>query len=236
MSEEIKKFSISLERFLTLSFTDQEFIYKFSTIDYPADYYHEIVYETNDENFYKYYMYTNKLHKTRRNFYLKKQLQGSIWFNKVTKKIITKNFRQIQQRFLRKFFKHTSLVNVFIEDIKVSNTLIKNIILGKINTLEDIINYKKSYVLKDKTASSKGIFNVTVFAGQHIANIRNFEIFESIENCEKLTTFDFTTTLIPSITFEDDLNTDKYLIMNSIYDNKRKEKIAKIMQKYECGK
>jgi hypothetical protein len=174
--------------------------------------------KTEDDSKIGYYiiLYTIKMGNGK--FYKSSKLLSYVVYDKVKKKVrSTKNNDDILRLLLSEKFKYPLLVRHFIT--KISNTLLKLIILNKIKTVNDILNYYKSYSIRDKNIDNKIVYMLTLYNKLFLyKNIKNKEDINK-DNIKVLLEID------PSIynsTFKFDIK-DNFITIDIKWDDYKEE-------------
>jgi hypothetical protein len=223
---EIKEYSLSLDDFFKLDFEDQFYCNAQNLVNYN-EFAVNLKIIDNEECIY-FFSEQKVLKHTRKVFYIKNEKNSCIYYNKLTKKIFIKKPKLLLSFFLKHYFKYYDILEHVLSSGTLPKTFFKNVIEKKITTLEDVMKFKKSYSLKDKTISSKALFNLQCIAPYKIATVGNFDLFEDIQNCHLLQSLNNYEIMNGKKIYKyEDLLTDPY----NDYENWRKEKNNKIMQK-----
>jgi len=98
---------------------------------------------------------------TQGNFYPRNELLEWVYYDKKTKKVkISKAHREVFNKLLSDNFTNCDIIAECIP--RLTPTLAKKIIEGKINTLEDIARYHRSYTLRSKDLNLIGVYKFMV--------------------------------------------------------------------------
>lgn len=90
-------------------------------------------------------------------FYRKNILEQWIVYNKLTKKVkVSRQNSMVFERMLNHFFKESWLITKHI--VHPTATFCKKVIEGKINNLEDVMKYHRSYSLRNKELDLNDVF------------------------------------------------------------------------------
>lgn len=104
-----------------------------------------------------FYIHENLKQNSSGKFYRVTKINEYIVYDKVTKKgRFSTSTISVLPKFLDYYFRFPEVMMKFIP--KLTSTLIKKIVEGKICTLADLINYHRSYTFRDKNLSIKTIY------------------------------------------------------------------------------
>ena len=114
-----------------------------------------------------------------------------IIYDKTTRKVrISKKISyELQDKFSRYFFKGQQTKCIVMKCI--TKGFIKKVIENKINTIEDIVKYYRSYILKQKSAQLSGVLTFlcisqNVWVQQYTPFIKNWELLLNTNNIIKM--------------------------------------------------
>ena len=173
--------SITLSDFFKLDYEDQYYCHSQHFVKFSE---FKITFKRIENDECIYFFTEEKLVKhSRKAFYLKTEKNSCIYYNKITKKIFIKKPKTILPFFLKHYFKYPDIVESIVLKGNIPKTFCKKVIDGKIVTLNDVVKFRAIYSLKDKSISSKALFNLYCIAPYKIGSIGNFDLFEDIQNC-----------------------------------------------------
>lgn len=112
----------------------------------------------DNEDKLAYYDFHKTINKsTRGHFFPKSVLQSWISYDKKTKKVkISKNHQDVSRMFLKDYFHDIGLVHELT--FNLTGTFCKRVIEGKISTIRDIVEYFRSYILRDKSLDIQHVY------------------------------------------------------------------------------
>lgn len=110
-------------------------------------------------------------------FYRATKVNEWIVYNKTTKKVrVSKMHAVVMTDMLHKYFAYPNIVKRFVR--KISPTLAKKIIEGKIQTVKDLLIYERSYGLRDKNLAPETLYTFVVNGNPFL--VQNYEHPEKV--------------------------------------------------------
>lgn len=162
---------------------------------------------SEDDEKISYYHIVNKLSMNLQGaFYKKSELSEWISYSKKTKKVkVSKNQGNIMELFINDHFKCSEIILPFIN--RLTSTLCKKIIEGKIFDLEGILKYHRSYTVRRKELDLIVLGKFLIRGEQRVLqvlkdpeNLENFQDLFSIPDDFRFSLpFQFTVEQIPKI-------------------------------------
>ena len=162
---------------------------------------------SEDDEKISYYHIVNKLSMNLQGaFYKKSELSEWISYSKKTKKVkVSRNQGNIMELFINDHFKCSEIVLPFIN--RLTPTLCKKIIEGKIFDLEGILKYHRSYTVRRKELDLIVLGNFLIRGEERVLqvlkdpeNLENFQDLGSIPDDFRFSLpFQFTVEQIPKI-------------------------------------
>lgn len=209
----------SMEKFLKLPSENKIYLYYHTySVEKNKFFY---TYECNKD---KFIISHNKitLHCRQGRFFKKNKVEAYIKYDKNTGKVTTKNSNDLKSTVIELFFYEE--MDLFFPK-NMSPTFMKKVLEGKIKTIEDVLNYSKSYVYRNKKIPLDILYKLEVMnCRDRIPYIDNFELFDDIDNIKKLKEVEhqYFSSIISKITCEEDLDVSINTLKFSNWVNKMK--------------
>ncbi len=161
--------------------------------------------------------------------YIARKKDAYIVYDKKTNKVRAGNPRVLKDHFLEFFYGKSSLIEEIFPEYPTT-AILKRVIEGKIKTIGDLLNFEKTYSLRNKNIPNDIFLNLKIsnISNFQIKFINNFDLFNDEDNCRhfrSLSTHHLEVTGV-RINVLEDLN---YANLHQKYDECNK----KLTQKYD---
>jgi len=171
--------SVDFEKFLSIDDIEVK-NYLFATKFVQAVKIEQKVFE-NDEKI-AFYRFSKSIKRSpKKSFYVKHSLDEWIVYNKVSGKLkVSPNNKLIKDFFILYYFNDTDILDRLLPMYRVSNSFIKRVIEDKINTVDDIISYIRSYIIRNKDITNNMIYEL------FCRGVDKYFIFHAIEDPQNI--------------------------------------------------
>lgn len=169
---------LSFDQFLSID--DEEVKnYLFATKFIVSAKYDRVVFE-NDKKI-AFYIFSKAIKRSpKRKFYVKNSLCEWIIYEKDSGRVkISPNHKSIKEYFIFNYFNNPGMILQIFPIFRINKIFIKRVIENKINTLHDILEYIKSYIVKNKKISTDIIYEM---CSRGILRYSILELFNDPEN------------------------------------------------------
>lgn len=183
----------------------------------------------NDEKISYYKIQKNLRMSSKGEFFAKNSLLEWIYYDKKTKKArISKGHSTVYNSLMEDSFLPKNLLHVCVP--RLTPTLCKKIIEKKINTMEDIARYHRSYTVRNKNLSLEAVYKFMVSGMLWAINFIEDPENITVDSCKLLNHLD-TSTVLSNRIYKlkvSELGTEKVRDVYNEWINEQSEKYAKI--------